>query len=330
MRTAVVLIFLSWVVFSPGVAFAADPPAEGTVLVAPPKPLADAPKLEGTDQTTATLAAGGLLSTGNSQLFAGSVNGKFEMRRGDNGFGAALLGNYGEGAVGSNALTTSTENVQGRIRYDRYLSNRVSLFLMATGRHDRFQGLNFRLNLDPGVKYLFVNGDATQFWGEAGYDFQYDARRSDALVPLNADGTPDTTAPLLAQTAMDHSARIFVGYKHAFNKEVTFNTGLEYLQSFYDSTGRANEDARINYDALFAANVAGGFALGVGFSARYDAQPLPGKESLDTVTTLSLIYSYTDLPSAPTCPCPPGPPPPAAPAPCVTPALSPPPLPPAD
>ena len=40
---------------------------------------------------------------------------------------------------------------------------------------------DFRLNIDPGVKYLFVNTTPTQFWGELGYDFQYDIRRDDAI-----------------------------------------------------------------------------------------------------------------------------------------------------
>ena len=91
----------------------------------------------------------------------------------------------------------------------------------------------------------------------------------------------------------DHSGRLFAGFKHAFNKEVTLSTGVEYLQSFIDSTRY-----RVNYDALFAANIGGGLALVVGFSARYDHAPLPGKQNTDTATTFSLIYSYSDVPEA--------------------------------
>ena len=91
--------------------------------------------------------------------------------------------------------------------------------------------------------------------------------------------------------------RAFVGFKHAFNAQVTFVTGLEYLQSVYSSDKvlpGASGDYRINYDALFAANVGGGFSLGLGFSARYDNVPLSGKENLDTITTVNLIYAFTD------------------------------------
>jgi hypothetical protein len=49
----------------------------------------------------------------------------------------------------------TTANVQGRVRYERYVTDAFALFVLNTGRHDRFQGLDVRYNLDPGVKYLF-------------------------------------------------------------------------------------------------------------------------------------------------------------------------------
>lgn len=63
---------------------------------------------------------------------------------------------------------------------------------------------------------------------------------------------------------------------------------------------------------MFAAKVGGGLSVGLGFSARYDADPLPGKEKLDTATTLNLIYALSTIkePEPPkTCPCPEPPPP---------------------
>ena len=189
---------------------------------------------------------------------------------------------------------------------------------MGTVRHDKFQGLDGRFNVDPGVKYLFVLTDPTSAWAEMGYDFQYDARNGSALTQLDASGNPIPGAPPLSQTATDHSVRAFLGFKHAFNKQVTFVTGVEYLQSLYSSDHEfpgANYDYRINFDALFAANLGAGFSLGLGFSARYDNAPLPGKQNTDTITTVNLIYAFSDVgapPPAPTCPCPP--PAPAPPA----------------
>jgi hypothetical protein len=334
MRSPVVLsaLFLVSIPLVPARAFA-DPPPLGTppgdeaALVAAPKPAEDAPKPPPpvTDSTTVTLSAGGQLATGNSRMLAMTANGKFDMRRGANGFGAAIIGNYGESATGPGAPEmTTTENFQGRLRYDRYLLDRLSLFLMGTARHDRFQGLDGRLNIDPGVKYMFVLTKPTTFWGEVGYDFQYDARSTSGRIQVDATDTPIPGAPLLAQTATDHSVRAFIGFKHAFNTQVTFVTGLEYLQSLYSTDtilAGANYDYRFNYDALFAANVGAGFSLGLGFSARYDHAPLPAKDNVDTVTTVNLIYAFSDAaPPPPTCPCPTPLPPPPPPPPQTQPA----------
>jgi putative salt-induced outer membrane protein YdiY len=304
------------------------PPPDAKVLVAVPAPGAAPPKIDApAHETTATVSAGGQIATGNSQLIAGTVNGKLDLRRGPNGFGASLVGNFGEGAAAGQSTQVTTENLQGRLRYDRYFNERFSVFVIGTLRHDRFQGLDERFNVDPGAKYLVLDTEKTKLWGELGYDFQYDVRASDALVvtpAMAATATmPATAAVVLDRTQSDHSARVFGGFRHAFTKDVTFSTGLEYLQSFVHST-----KYRINYDALFASSLGSGFSLGVGFSARFDHDPLPGKKDVDTTTTMSLIYAFSDIPAPPPppCHCPEPPPPPPPPPPGV--AAPPPPPPP--
>jgi putative salt-induced outer membrane protein YdiY len=270
------------------------PPPDAAALVSAPKAAAAAPTIEKptTDRTAAAVSAGAQIASGNARMIAATANGKLDLRRGADGFGASLLANYGESAQPGNNLVTTTQNAQGRVRYDRYFSDDFAAFLIATGRHDRFQGLSFRLNLDPGVKYLFINGSDTAFWAEAGYDFQYDIRiysareQHDAAGNLLLDGNGNPL--LLDKTATDHSSRVFLGVKHAFTKDASVVTGVEYLQSFVDATRY-----RVNFDALFAAAVGGGFSVGLGFSARYDHAPLPEKEKLDTATTASLIYAFS-------------------------------------
>ena len=296
---------------SPAASFAQDtsgptgaPPADAAALVAAPTKPADGAKIDEVPTgMSVTLSAGGQLVTGNSRFLALTGNGVFAGRWGNDGFGASILGNYGQGAPPGSEVVETAENIQGRLRYDRYVLDHMSVFLIGTGRHDRFQGLDFRLNIDPGVKYLFVDEKTTSFWGELGYDFQYDIRRDDALAVTNAMGMQTGTLP---KTATDHSARAFVGYRHAFNEAVTFSTGLEYLQSFLNDT---NYDYRLNFDALLAAKIGAGLSVGAGVSVRYDHNPLPGKEDTDTTSTLSIIYGFSDI-SAP----PPPPPPPCTPA----------------
>ncbi len=310
-RVSFALTALGSTVFYAAGARAADPtgapPADATALVSTPSASAKPPEVDEKsklDVTTVAVSAGGQLTTGNSRLLAGTASGDYETRFSSNGIGAKVLGNYGESATPGSPLRTTAENLQGSVRYDRFLIDRLSLFLINTGRHDRFQGLDFRYNLDPGVKYLFVMEDVTKLWSELGYDFQYDVRRDDARRTENADGS----VTVASKTETDHSLRAFVGFTHAFNDAVNLNTGLEYLQSFKDS-----KRSRLNFDALFAAKLGAGLALGAGFSARFDNAPLAGKKKLDTISTLSLIYSFSDAPSAQ-----PPPPPPCAPVPACT------------
>jgi hypothetical protein len=324
------------------------PPPDAAALVATPTAPGAVPAIaRPVDGTTATLSAGGQLATGNSRLLAGTINGSIDSRHGANGYGASILGNYGQGAAPGSTDVETAENLQGRIRYDRYVIDQASVFLIATGRHDKFQGLDFRLNLDPGFKYLFLKEASNALWAELGYDFQFDDRNAGALGEVGSDGkTPVFTDPTcvptaagsnapctqvqLPKTQIDHSTRLFFGYRHAFNDAVTLAVGAEYLQSVVAVEGIY--DSRLNFDALFAAKVSGGLSVGLGFSARYDRFPLPGKELLDTASTLTIIYSYSDLPKPPPppCPCPalPPPPPPPPPGPAVVPPPPPPPPPP--
>ncbi|HEX4448703.1 MAG TPA: DUF481 domain-containing protein [Polyangiaceae bacterium] len=297
------------------------PPADATALVAAPKDNVTAPTPDKPSSgTNISLSAGGQLATGDSRLLAMTANGALDSRWGSDGVGLSILGNYGESATPGNAIVETTANVQGRVRYDRYLIDQLSLFLINTGRNDRFQGLDFRYNLDPGAKYLFFNAATNALWIEAGYDFQYDVRRDDARVQSVAMGAPPL--PLLAKHEVDHSMRLYAGFKHSFNEEVTLSTGVEYIQSFTDT-----KHQWLNYDLLFAAKIGAGLAIGLGFNARYDSAPLPEKKNLDTATTLSLIYAFSDAaPPKPAdaplpVPCPPPPPAPeAAPPPAAAPA----------
>ncbi len=295
------------------------PPPDATALVAAPKdPLSVPDVKKPLDGTSLSLSAGGQYATGNTRLLAATVNGQYESRWGNNGIGASILGNYGQGAAPGNDIVETAENVQGRFRYDRYVLDQASVFLINTVRHDRLQGLEVRYNLDPGFKYLFLTAATNTLWVEAGYDFQYDVREDAARVQFDANGKP--LPGLLPKTQVDHAIRLYAGFKHDFNEEVTLSTGIEYIQSVSDGTHHW-----INYDALFAAKVGGGLAVGLGFSARYDSDPLPQKKSLDTASTVSLIYSFSDAapPKTPDVPCtPPTPTPPPAttPAPTTTPA----------
>lgn len=268
--------------------------AEPVKATPPPeaKPVAEAPKVAAApaiakplEGTTAAVSAGGLFGTGNAKILAGSVSGMVETRLGDWGAAASLVGNYGQGAPAGKAIATNTENLQARLRGDRYVAENVAVFLLSTSRYDRFQGLDLRQNVDPGARLLLVREAAHATWAELGYDLQVDVRRDEARDIANADRT--TTR--LDKTAVQHGVRAFVGRREAFRDDVTLSLGLEYVQDATDSARY-----RLVGEGVFASRLSGGLSLGLGATARYERTPLPGKERLDTTTTLSLVYAFSD------------------------------------
>ena len=167
-------------------------------------------------------------------------------------------------------------------------------FLQYTGRHDPFQGLTYRMNIDPGFAFYAINKPKHRLWFEAGYDFQYDLREDDARILLDADGNPvldmngdPQIDPAIDKFLINHAARLFVGYSNKLSERVSFDTGLEYLQSVIVA-----RRLRLNYLAGLNTQLVERLSLAVTFTLRYENDPLPGIKKLDTITAVSLAYRF--------------------------------------
>ena len=239
------------------------------------------------DTTELSIAAGGLAASGNSKLLALTTASTFRLRREQNQFSAVLAGNYTRtGPPGGGESVTTVENIQGKTRYDRFLSGEFGVFLGVQGRRDRFQGLNLRLQVDPGVFYYFIDEASQQLWSELGYDLLYDIRRDDSIFDAAGNRLKDAKGDDLGKTKTVHSGRLFVGYSNKLNDAVTFTLGLEYLQALKDTTFW-----KFNGDAAITSKLGKRFSLATSFSLRYDHEPLPGKQKTDTITALNLVYT---------------------------------------
>src|SRR5690606_12935683 len=112
---------------------------------------------EGIRETVLKLTAGGFLATGNSQTLAATASGSVRIRRAMNQYTVELAANYGQSANEvTGDIEPTVENIQGKVRYDRFLSPRWALFVQDSARRDRFQGLDLRLNFDPGFAYYLI------------------------------------------------------------------------------------------------------------------------------------------------------------------------------
>jgi putative salt-induced outer membrane protein YdiY len=247
---------------------------------------------ESKDATELSLSAGGLQSTGNARLLALTTATKFRLRRDDQQFRAALAGNYARTTPQNSEISEETvRNLQGLTRYDYFLGD-FTLFTAVQGRHDKFQGLAFRLQVDPGVGYTLINKKNQLLMIELGYDLLHDIRLDEARVARddaknelrNPDGSRQFVTP---KTRTVHSGRVALGYEHALSDTSKLTAGIEFLQGISD-TGLY----RINGDVALTTKIFDALAISFSFSERYESKPVPGKEKLDTVTSVSLVYTF--------------------------------------
>jgi putative salt-induced outer membrane protein YdiY len=237
---------------------------------------------------------GGLFAAGNSRSAAVTAGVRTKIKRGDHQFTGAAQANYAQAAVppaGSTSSVgqptqTTVENVQALLRYDWFFAKHWSAFLQTSGWHDRFQGLDLRFQIGPGVAYYLVDEEKAQLWGEAGYDFQWDARSNsyihndDGTLKLDSDGNPlDKYAPI-------HNARLFVGFADKFFKGVEFAASAEYLQDLADGN-----TFRFVFDGSVKAALAKHFALATAVTVAFENNPLPNVENTDVITGVSLVYN---------------------------------------
>jgi putative salt-induced outer membrane protein YdiY len=247
------------------------------------------------DATEFDIALGGIFSTGNSRSLAATGLSNFRLRRTIHQFGASLAGNYGAAGVpNTDRYDTTVGNVQGLLRYDVFFAKRWTAFTQVTARHDSFQGLDSRLNVDPGFAFYALNQPKHRMWFEAGYDFQYDVRADKALILRDVDGNPvldvngDTQRdPALDKVFLNHAARLYAGYSNKLSERISFDTGFEYLQSVIDP-----KVFRMVYLAGLNTQIVENFSLAVTFALRYENTPLPTIRRLDTITALSLAYRF--------------------------------------
>jgi len=233
------------------------------------------------DASEVSVSAGGLVASGNSKQLAFTGSSTVRLRRADHQFSAAAAVNFARAATKeAPGLNTTVSNQQGKIRYDYFLSEKWSLFLQTSARRDRFQGLDLRLNVDPGVAHYFVQDQGLRLWVELGYDYQYDIRTDEAIETARAAGKP------VSRTDSRHSARAFAGYESKVNKAVTFATGLEYLQSVEHTNGY-----RLNWESAVTSSIGGNFSTATTLSVRYDNDPLPGIQKTDVLTSFNLVYT---------------------------------------
>lgn len=234
------------------------------------------------DSTTWTASAGGVLSTGNTQKLTLNGGTDLALVRGAHGFGFKANVVYGLSDVvrgdGDTFETKDAFNVNAKARYDFYFTDLDAIFGAVAYRHDRFAGLEHRVQGQLGYLRNVFREENHRLWGELGGDLTYDYQYQD-------DGMGNITNG--EETVF--SIRAFVGYDNHLSETLTFATGLEFLLPPADV-----ENVRVTWDNTLTSKLWESLSLELKFLALFDNEPvesIPAKSKLDTLTTLSLVYA---------------------------------------
>lgn len=255
----------------------------------------------------ASAELGLVFTTGNSENTTITGAAKAARKSGDNKFSAELSGAFAQNGVrqlddlNGNGLidnegeidtvtTTSSKNLTGKVRYDRFLTTYNSLFVAALASTDEPAGKELVLGGQAGYSRQIYKSASHELVGEAGVDFSREQLIS---------GDPLSIV----------SARLFTGYKGALAENTALDASVEALlnvNSLDTPTGEASagEDTRVNAKIGVTSKLSESLSFNTSIEVKFDNRPAPLKidnlaegyvpesSNLDTIMKASLIYSF--------------------------------------
>jgi|GEM_PF-6337108 len=229
------------------------------------------------DVLSMNLSAGGAFAFGNTRAYQLAAGGDFRWVGRPHSVSANVLYLVGgaKPPQGEEVVTT-TENLNGRAKYEIFLSLLDSLYAATGVRYDRFAGMRPRVNGQIGYGHYFFSEEKVRFWGEIGYDIMY---------------TYYTQIPGAAARFRDeeviHSARLFVGLEHQVHEFLSYVGGLEGFLNVEEPAA-----SRFVFDNAIRSTISDSFKLELKARFMYEAKPVvPNAKKLDTALVLSLLYS---------------------------------------
>lgn len=234
------------------------------------------------EKPEAHLAAelGGALTTGNTETWAVHATLDGSYRAGRNRF--TLLGgaNLGQSTVDANAdgHLDDAERATGYVetarkyfadaRYDRFVGDRDSLYLLAGVLVDPFAGYDTRSHAQLGYSRILVEAERTKLVAEIGAD----VAREDFVLGVDPD------------LAYVIAARGLMALEHKFNDNVAFTERVEVYEAV-----PAFSDVRVLNQAGITAKLDAVFSVKVQHQLTFDNVPVEGFEKLDQTSTVTFV-----------------------------------------
>lgn len=262
---------LSALIFLSPVAMAEDPEFTKADAAVAEKP-----------ETKVSAELGGTFASGNASFFAinGGLTASHQFDK--NKFGLIAGVNLGQAVADADAsgkleqserdvgYTKNVERFYAEGRYDRFLSDKDSVYLLAGGFKDIFAGYDLRTHEQIGYSRLLIKDDLTSLNTEIGVDFAQENY---------VEGVDPNNLNILA-------GRVMLGFTHKFNENVSFADTLEVYVNVLDP-----EDVRVLNTATLSSAISSNLSLKVSHSLIFDNVPVEGFEKLDQTTMLTLVAS---------------------------------------
>lgn len=264
-------------------------------LLLPLTALAQDPDFAGTDEegqvfeeseTTLSAELGGAYTTGNTEFY--NVNGTIDFGRKWEQNKLSLVGSVliGEGRIDADGNGTlddteraaeridTAQKITGDLRYDRFVGESASLYVLVGGLKDKFSGFDLRTHEQFGYSRLLVDTKPTTLRVELGVDYAQENY---------VEGIDPNTRNIIA-------GRALVGFKHAFNDSVSFSETAEVFENVLDPV-----DLRINNTAALNSKLSDKFSLKLSHELRFDNQPVAGDtftfRKMDQTTMVTVVAS---------------------------------------
>jgi len=237
-------------------------------------------------ETKLSAEFGTAFATGNAIFYtvAGSITASHEWDRNKLGaIGGINLGAAKADADGDGLLSQAerdadyARNVQRYFaegRYDRFLSDKDSIYVLAGAFQDPFAGYDLRSHEQVGYSRRLIKNDTSELVTELGFDYAQE-NYTDEAVAGGSEPYQDVFA-----------ARILLGGSHTFNDSVSVSNTFEYYQNVVDFN-----DVRILNTAALTTTLSGKLSLKLSHSLIFDNVPVEGFVSLDQTTMATLVAS---------------------------------------
>ena len=254
-------------------AMAEDPEFEETV-----KEIEEVEKPQG----EASAELGGSLVDGNTSFYQlnAKLSGGYKWQK--NRVSAIADALWGKGFVdldGSGTLedversgsrVETARRFSAEARYDRFFSERDSLYLMAGALVDPFAGYDLRTHEQLGYSRTLITNETTSMLAEIGIDY--------AQENYVVDVDPNYMDVI--------AARQMVAFKHAFTESFAIEEMVEAYENIL-----VIEDIRVNNTFTLSAKLSDKLALKASHSLRFDNQPVEGFRPTDQTVLVTLVAS---------------------------------------